>query len=233
MGQLGFYGRENGEKSGWARDYYRARDSKAAEDDPFAIHLEDEPWLKKLYADSEHIDGYHRDMNVFADDITIEDDMSVLVRYANGATMTYHLTAYSPWEGYRVMFNGDKGRLELEVVENAFRKPIVKGGSTDGVTHGEKALPNEGNQKIILHPLWEEAQNVPFEIGVGGHGGGDTAMLDQIFGSTDGAEAKTAVSRLSANEVDGALAMAVGLAANESFKTGKLVNIEELLGLKL
>ena len=34
-------------------------------------------------------------MNVFADDITIEDDMAVLVKYANGATMTYHLTAYS------------------------------------------------------------------------------------------------------------------------------------------
>ena len=34
-------------------------------------------------------------MNVFADDITIEDDMSVLVRYDNGANMTYHLTAYS------------------------------------------------------------------------------------------------------------------------------------------
>ena len=27
--------------------------------------------------------------------------------------MTYHLTAYSPWEGYRVLFNGTRGRLEL------------------------------------------------------------------------------------------------------------------------
>ena len=43
--------------------------------------------------------------------------MAVLVRYASGASMTYHLTAYSPWEGYRVMFNGSAGRLELEVVE--------------------------------------------------------------------------------------------------------------------
>jgi hypothetical protein len=34
-------------------------------------------------------------MNVFAKDITIEDDMAVLVKYNNGATMTYHLTAYS------------------------------------------------------------------------------------------------------------------------------------------
>lgn len=34
-------------------------------------------------------------MNVFADDITIEDDMSVLVHYESGVNMTYHLTAYS------------------------------------------------------------------------------------------------------------------------------------------
>ena len=47
-------------------------------------------------------DGYHRDRNVFAPGVTIEDDMAVLVRYATGATMTYHLTAYAPWEGYRV-----------------------------------------------------------------------------------------------------------------------------------
>ena len=55
MGKLGFYGKENGKKSGWARDYYRARDSKEASDDPFAIHLEDEPSLKKLYHDAEHV----------------------------------------------------------------------------------------------------------------------------------------------------------------------------------
>ena len=49
--------------------------------------------------------------------------MSVLARYSIGATMTYHLTAYSPWEGYRVAFNGSAGRLELDVVENSFVDP--------------------------------------------------------------------------------------------------------------
>lgn len=43
----------------------------------------------------------------------------------------------------------------------------------------------------------------------------------------------TAVERLSANKIDGALAMAVGLAANESFRTGNLVKIDELLGVTL
>jgi hypothetical protein len=59
-------------------------------------------------------------------------------------------------------------------------------------------------------------------------------MLDQIFGPRPDAKGlKTAVSRLSANQVDGALAMAVGLAANESFKTGQLVNVKDLLGVEL
>jgi len=171
-------------------------------------------------------------MNVFAPDITIEDDMAVLVKYANGATMSYHLTAYSPWEGYRVMFNGDQGRLELEVVESTHR--TLSKGDSKGLVHGEKALPNEGGAKITLQKLWGTPESIPFEVGVGGHGGGDERMLDQIFGPRPGhVEKDSAVTRLSANQIDGALAMAVGLAANESFKTGQAVNIDQMLGVKL
>lgn len=55
MGSLAFYGEQNGAKSGWGREYYRARDTKEANDDPFAIHLEDQQDLKELYADAEHV----------------------------------------------------------------------------------------------------------------------------------------------------------------------------------
>ena len=55
MGSLAFYGKENGKKSGWARDYYRASGSAEAADDPFAIHLEDQEDLKALYTDAEHV----------------------------------------------------------------------------------------------------------------------------------------------------------------------------------
>ncbi len=44
--------------------------------------------LRELYLDAEAEDGYLRDRNVFADGVSIEDDMSVLVRYSTGATMT-------------------------------------------------------------------------------------------------------------------------------------------------
>ncbi|MDP9375892.1 MAG: Gfo/Idh/MocA family oxidoreductase, partial [Chloroflexota bacterium] len=120
FGDLRFYGRENAEERGDYRPYARAHGSEAARDDPYALHLADNPHLRGLYLDAEHEDAYHRDQNVFGDGISIEDDMAVLVRYTSGATMSYHLTAYSPREGLRVMLNGTKGRLELDVEEHSY-----------------------------------------------------------------------------------------------------------------
>jgi hypothetical protein len=68
------------------------------------------------------------------------------------------------------MINGDKGRLELEVVESSHRNPTKKGGDASDFVHGEKALPNESRKSIKLHPLWETSRDVPFEEGTGGHG---------------------------------------------------------------
>ena len=120
FGDLRFYGRDNAERRGETVRSYRSHGSPDLEKDPWAISLADDATLRALYLDAEHEDGYLRDRTVFADGISIEDDMSVLVRYATGATMTYHLTAYSPWEGYRVMFNGTRGRLELNVEERSY-----------------------------------------------------------------------------------------------------------------
>lgn len=64
FGKLAFYGKEAGTEHGWAKNYERARGSEAAKRDPFAINLESDALLKKLYADAEAVDGYHRDQNV-------------------------------------------------------------------------------------------------------------------------------------------------------------------------
>jgi hypothetical protein len=64
MGKTAFYGKENGEKHGWAKDYMRARGSEVAKKDPFAMHLETDATLKKIYQDAEDEDGYYRDRNV-------------------------------------------------------------------------------------------------------------------------------------------------------------------------
>ncbi|CAE6519828.1 unnamed protein product [Rhizoctonia solani] len=228
MGKLAFYGDKAGKEHGWAKDYVRARGAQAAKDDPFAIMLEDDETLKKIYANAEGEDGYHRDQNVFAPGIGIEDDMAVLVQYNTGATLSYHLTAYSPWEGYRVMFNGSHGRLELEVVESTHRTasdPLTTGGQI----HGTAALPNPGPVTVKVQRLWEPAQELPVQYEHGDHGGGDKRMLNVLFGPLPGESFDTGdASKQSADERDGTYALAVGLMANESFKTGKFVTFESL-----
>lgn len=126
------------------------------------------------------------------------------------------------------MFNGSLGRLELEVVESHYRAPS-SGDGMDGLIHGTEGLPNAGGASVTLHKLWEKPMKLPAEIDHAGHGGGDVRMFNVLFGPTPGEVEETGdASKQSANEKDGALALAVGLMANESFRTGKFVTLESL-----
>ncbi len=216
FGRLFFYGDEAGRRHGYARPYERAHGAPEAAGDPFALSLVDDPRLTQLYLDAEPADGYHRDQNVFAPGVTIEDDMAVLVRYAGGATMTYHLTAYSPWEGYRVMFNGSRGRLELEVVEN---DRVALGGQPGA----------EASVRLAIRPFWAPPRDVPLGPAVhgghSGHGGADDRMLAQLL---DRGAPPDDLGR-SATEQDGARALLIGLAANESIATGQPVDVADVL----
>ena len=74
MGRLAFYGDKNGKQHGWARDYKRAQGSEQANQDPFAIHIEADEQLNKLYGPDAHkVDGYERDRNVRVYFCDIED----------------------------------------------------------------------------------------------------------------------------------------------------------------
>ncbi|MFD7376440.1 Gfo/Idh/MocA family protein [Streptomyces mirabilis] len=226
QGGLFFYGDTAGGRRGLARPYTRAHGSPAARDDPFAVHLADSPALRALYLDAEHEDGYHRDQNVFGPGVTIEDDMAVLVRYASGATLTYHLTAYAPWEGYRVCFNGSEGRLELLVEESTWSRPPVRTRTSGPVMHGAAVGDGAGRTELLLRRFWEPPQEVKVPTGEGGHGGGDVRMLADLFGErTDGADP---LGR-AADAVDGARSLVTGLAANRSFESGLPVRAQALL----
>ena len=172
-GDLLFYGKENAEQRGVTEFYERATGNPNAKDDPFALHLDENEHLKAMYLDAEHEDGYRRDQSVFGDGISIEDTMGVIVRYKNNAILTYSLNAYMPWEGYRIAFNGTKGRLEMTIVEQSY----VNSG-------GDKALEGAVKDKrIILFPMWEPPVEIELEEGEGGHGGGDPVLLNDIFGT--------------------------------------------------
>jgi predicted dehydrogenase len=228
LGRLFFYGDENGARRGLARPYARAHGEPSAADDPFAIDLAGSPTLKSLYLDAEHEDGYHRDQNVFGPGVSIEDDMAVAVRYRSGATMSYHLTAYSPWEGYHVAFNGSQGRLELDVVENSFVEAAGANRVAGRALHGAEAPP-AGWSRLTLRRHWEKPVELDLpDAGGAGHGGGDERMLADIFGGDQpGADplGRAATHR------DGALSLLTGLAANRSFETGLPVRADEILPL--
>lgn len=215
MGDLRFYGRENAEKRGETNLYSRARDSETARaNDPFALDLAANEQLKAMYLDAEHEDGYYRDQSVFGDGINIEDTMNVMVRYRSGAVLTYSLTAYAPGEGFRVCFNGTKGRVEVEVVERAY----INSG-------GEQSL--EGaleSTSILLRPLREKPVQIEIPQAEGGHGGGDPELLNDLFGTPVEDKYKRAASH-----VDGALSIMTGIAANRSINTGLPVKIDELV----
>jgi len=214
MGDLNFYGMKNAERRGVDKFYYRCYGSEAARGDPFAIDMEHNPTLKALYLDAEADSGYIRDRSVFSDDISIEDTMGVMVRYRNNAIMTYSLNAYMPWEGYNVVFNGSKGRLEVSVVEKAY---INAGGEKgdEGALHWKT---------ITMKPMFGKPYEVEFTEGKGGHGGGDTVMLNDIFGKPEPDRFKRAASH-----VDGAYSILTGIAANKSIASGEPVKVKELL----
>jgi predicted dehydrogenase len=196
---------------------------------PWELDLRSDPRLKALYLDSESYDGYQRDQDVFGPGVTTEDNLAVIVDYARGATLSYALNAHAPWEGYRIAVNGDEGRAELEVVERA----AVVTDAAGNVVIDPSAVPESssriGGERLTLQRHWEAAQDVKIEEGTGGHGGGDALLLADVFrGAGD-----DWLERAS-DWVDGVRSIAVGMAGNESLRTGLPVKITDLnLGVDL
>ena len=215
LGSLAFYGRSNAQDRGISSHYARGT-SQEAQGDPFAFNLRDGADLEHLYLNAEHEDGYMRDQNVFGEGITTEDTLSLLVRYRNGAQLSYSLCAYSPWEGYRIAFNGTKGRLEFEEFE------VSHVNAVDG-TIGEKP---GFSQRAIVHPHWEKPYEVDLPAAAGAHSGGDALLLEDLFGAGNQPDPY----RRQAGHLDGAYSILTGIAANRSFETGQPTYIKDLLG---
>ncbi|MEZ0296601.1 MAG: Gfo/Idh/MocA family protein [Candidatus Methylacidiphilales bacterium] len=215
LGSLAFYGRVNGEARGDYRPYYRSTDSPAAAGDPFALNLRNGGSMETMYLNAESEDGYIRDQNVFGDGINIEDTMNVAVRYENGAQLSYSLTAYAPIEGLRISFNGTRGRIEMDEMEKSY---IAAGNSHigDGLST---------SRRITVYPHWEKPYHVEIPEAVGGHGGGDLLLLNDLFGNG----AKDDPLGRAAGHVDGARSILTGIAANKSFATGLPVDVRTLV----
>jgi predicted dehydrogenase len=159
-----------------------------------------------LYAGCESVDGYYRDGCVFREDVDIFDAMSALVTYRNGVTMAYSLNAATPFEGYRIAFNGELGRLEVRDFERQPWKAEVE---------TEIALTKSfGERRIIPAP----------KIDAGGHAGGDDRLLDLVFRGV-----KMPDHMRLPDSRAGAMSCLIGIAARTSVDEGRKIGIGELV----
>ena len=179
----------------------------------YRLDLAGDPELKSLYLDAEDADGYIRDRCVFSSEISIEDTMQVQVGYANGVSMNYTLCAYSPWEGYEIVFYGTHGELDHRHV------------GVHGIFGGTRHEADDSATTTMLHRHGEEPQPIEVWAGEGDHGGGDPVMLDQLLNP---AAAPDRYGRRSSH-LDGAWSILTGIASNVSMARGQTVQIAELL----
>ena len=111
---------------------------------------------------------------------------------------------YAPYEGFRVCFNGSKGRLEETIIEKSY----VNSG-------GEQSLEGAIEEiSLVVHPMFAPPSKVEVERLVGSHGGGDPVLLNDLFG------VPTADALNRASHTDGIMSILTGIAANEALHTG-------------
>ena len=214
-GHRHFYLPETAERYGLTNRSERCLGCPESEKCRFFMDIKSTGDMQQMYLECEKYAGYIRDKCVFSDEIDIEDSMNVAVDYANGAKMSYSLNSFSPWEGYHIVFNGTKGRLEHKCQESVY----VNG---DGTVPG--ALVKEGTWTKV-YPHWQPAYGVDLWTGEGGHGGGDDPLLVGIF--TDDPPADKYLR--AADERSGAWSILVGAAANVSMAEKRPVRINELV----
>ncbi|HEX2906018.1 MAG TPA: Gfo/Idh/MocA family oxidoreductase [Phototrophicaceae bacterium] len=222
MGNLLFYGQENAEARGEQYPYQRYTGVPEAENDPFALFLDQKEVFKGLYMAAEAETGYLRDRNVFGEPITIEDTMCVTARYQNGVLLSYCLVAYSPWEGLRVAITGTKGRIEMDIAENINHLMGDGQAKTAGASKGAFKTA-----QMRVYPMFGQSYEVDVPAGDGGHGGADPVMLEQLFSPNPPPDP----FNRAASHLDGAASVLTGISANEAMKTGQLVNVNDLFPL--
>ena len=180
----------------------------------FRLDIAADTALRALYLDAEREDGYLRDRCVFDADIDIEDTMQLLIGYSGGASATYSLCAYSPWEGLEITFIGTRGELTHRHVE------------VHGVFGGQRDFSDRDRMRTVLHVAGKPPEEIEVWQGVGDHGGADPVMLGYLFAPEDQPEDRYGRG---STEIDGAWSILTGIAGNESIRSGRTVEVDPFL----
>ncbi len=161
--------------------------------------------LFKRHLSTNAYSGYSPDMCIYDSEIDIEDTYSAVILFDGGTSVTFSVNFSSAGRGNRIVFNGTRGRME-------YGYPF----SGD--------IPQTGSSAIIYTPLFRgQAEKIQVEKRPGGHGGGDPAMLEDLFSGVPGSPNR-------ATAQNGSYVVAVGEAMWRSIQTRQPVRIADLLG---
>ncbi len=184
--------------------------------------------LMDLYVANEEYDGYIRDNCLFRNEIDIYDKMSAQIHYANNVVANYSLTTYSPFEGWRIAFNGTEGRIEAALDIPYNKNTSVSQAEMHAKEMEQNAVEEAETESIIVHKLWNDFSTVRVPYEKGGHGGGDSRLQDKIFIAPDSEDpyGRAAGSR------DGVMSVLIGIAARNSIESGNPIKIKDLTDLE-
>ena len=228
-GDLVFYGRKNAEArgDGALTKYPRYTGHPESQGDPFRLDLDESESFRKIYRAGEADSGYIRDQNVFRDGIDIPDQMSLNVRYRTGELLTYSLVCYSPREGMRVCFNGDRGRIEYHEFIGSHMNRAVR--PKDFKLEDDRPGQEAEGEWIKVFPHFQTGYTVPMPVIKAAHGGADE-ILNRSFYAPD-AGSTDAWGRFAGHE-QGAASILVGIAGVESIRRNQPVNLGDLVPLR-
>ena len=182
----------------------------------------------KLYVANEGYDGYIRDNCLWRHEIDIYDKMSVQIKYANDALVNYSLTTYSPYEGWRIGFNGFEGRMDSWEGIPWREKERVNQAELHAqeMSQEDKEKASKYNE-IMVMDNFGDYDLIKIPHGRGGHGGGDKRLQDRIFIDADASDPLNHA----AGTRDGAMSVLIGIAARKSIEEKRPVKIQELTDL--
>ena len=134
-----------------------------------------------LYVKNEKHDGYIRDNCLFREDIDIYDKMSAQIKYKNDIIVNYSLTTYSPFEGWRIAFNGSDGRIEASLDIPYEKNSKISQEEMHDKEMNQELIEEATKENIIVHKLWSNFNKYEISTKKGGHGGGDELLHESIF----------------------------------------------------
>ena len=221
-GDLEFYGKNNDFRSEKCRGCPHKNQCQ------FFWDITKDDRMMKLYVENEKFDGYIRDACLWRKEINIYDKMAAQIQYANNAFVSYSLTTYSPYEGWRIAFNGIKGRIDAwEDI------PWLDKEEDQATRHAREMDQNlkekeEAYRQIMVTDNFKEYEVIKVPKSSGGHGGGDTRLKDKIFKDPSLVDPY----KHAAGTRDGAMSILVGIAARNSIEQKKQIRIEDLTDLQ-